>query len=113
MRLILIGHNLWAVDATRQPRDAFCSQLPSLSQTPGKLYGRFPSKSYNQSMYFVSGKAELLANAHQAFRKYGHSLGPEALEYLEDIVDRHEIPDDEVEGSIEFFAKEYNKQDGA
>lgn len=46
------------------------------------------------------------------FRKYGHSLGPESLEFLEDLLDRHEIADEDVEFSIEWMAKEYNKQDG-
>ncbi|KAI0081719.1 epsilon DNA polymerase [Panus rudis PR-1116 ss-1] len=49
----------------------------------------------------------------KVFRKYSHSLGPEALEYLEDILDSHEIPDEDVEFSIEWIAKEYNKQDDA
>ncbi|THH14637.1 hypothetical protein EW146_g5729 [Bondarzewia mesenterica] len=49
----------------------------------------------------------------QVFRKYSHSLGPEELEFLETILDRHEIPDDEVELSMELIAKEYNKQDGS
>lgn len=46
------------------------------------------------------------------FRKYSHSLGPDVLERLEDILDEHEILYDEVETSIETLAKEYNKQDG-
>ncbi|KAH9844250.1 epsilon DNA polymerase [Rhodofomes roseus] len=49
----------------------------------------------------------------KVFRKYSHSLGPESLEFLEEILDRHEIPDEEVEFSIEWIAKEYNKQDDA
>ena len=48
----------------------------------------------------------------QVFRKYGHSLGPESLEFLEDLLDRHDIADEDVEYSIEWMAKEYNKQDG-
>lgn len=46
------------------------------------------------------------------FRKYSHSLGPESLEFLEDLLDTHHILDEDVEFSIEWFAKEYNKQDG-
>ena len=46
------------------------------------------------------------------FRKYSHSLGPEALEFLEDILDRHDIANEDVEHSVEWIAKEYNKQDG-
>lgn len=46
------------------------------------------------------------------FRKYGHSLGPDSLEFLEELLDRHEIADEEVEFSMEWMAKEYNKQDG-
>lgn len=48
----------------------------------------------------------------QVFRKYSHSLGPEALQFLEEILDRHEIADEEIEFSIETIAREYNKQDG-
>lgn len=49
----------------------------------------------------------------KVFRKYSHSLGPEALEFLEEILDQHEIADGDVEYSIEWIAKEYNKQDDA
>ncbi|KIJ70051.1 hypothetical protein HYDPIDRAFT_104735 [Hydnomerulius pinastri MD-312] len=49
----------------------------------------------------------------KVFRKYSHSLGPEALQFLEEVLDRHEIADDEVEFSIETIAREYNKQDDA
>ena len=48
----------------------------------------------------------------QVFRKYSHSLGPDALAFLEDILVRHEIADDDVESSVETLAQEYNKQDG-
>lgn len=48
----------------------------------------------------------------QVFRKYGHSLGPESLGFLEEILDHHEIPMEDVESSVEWMAKEYNKQDG-
>jgi DNA polymerase epsilon subunit 2 len=51
--------------------------------------------------------------AFQVFRKYSHSLGPDELEYLEDILKNHDISDDDVEMSIELIAKEYNKQDGS
>ena len=54
----------------------------------------------------------LTLSADQVFRKYGHSLGPESLEFLEDLLDRHDIADEDVEYSIEWMAKEYNKQDG-
>ncbi|KAI0702873.1 epsilon DNA polymerase [Cytidiella melzeri] len=49
----------------------------------------------------------------KVFRKYSHSLGPEALEFLEDILDKHEISNDDIEFSVEWIAKEYNKQDDA
>ncbi|EKM59210.1 uncharacterized protein PHACADRAFT_181204 [Phanerochaete carnosa HHB-10118-sp] len=49
----------------------------------------------------------------KVFRKYSHSLGPEALEFVEEILERHEIPEDQVEQSVEWIAKEYNKQDDA
>lgn len=46
------------------------------------------------------------------FKKYGHSLGPEALEFLEELIEQHDISDEDVEFSTEWIAKEYNKQDG-
>lgn len=49
----------------------------------------------------------------RVFRKYSHSLGPEELEYLDDIIKEHDISDEDVEMSIELIAKEYNKQDGS
>lgn len=48
----------------------------------------------------------------QVFRKYGHSLGPESLEFLEEILEQHDIPQEDVEFSVEWIAREYNKQDG-
>lgn len=53
-----------------------------------------------------------LLTPSQVFRKYSYSLSPDAIEFLEGILDNHEIPDDEVEHSMETLAKEYNKQDG-
>ncbi|KAF8138420.1 DNA polymerase epsilon, subunit B [Boletus edulis] len=49
----------------------------------------------------------------KVFRKYSHSLGPEALQFLEEVLDRHEIANEEIEFSIETIAREYNKQDDA
>ncbi|KAL4076073.1 DNA polymerase alpha/epsilon subunit B-domain-containing protein [Scleroderma yunnanense] len=49
----------------------------------------------------------------KVFRKYSHSLGPEAQQFLESILDAHEIKDEDVEFSIETIAREYNKQDDA
>ncbi|KAI0270066.1 DNA polymerase epsilon subunit B [Russula aff. rugulosa BPL654] len=49
----------------------------------------------------------------RVFRKYSHSLGPEELEYLDEILKEHDISDEDVEMSIELIAKEYNKQDDA
>ena len=37
---------------------------------------------------------------------------PESLEFLEELLDRHDIADEDIEFSIEWIAKEYNKQDG-
>ncbi|KAI0051026.1 DNA polymerase epsilon subunit B [Auriscalpium vulgare] len=49
----------------------------------------------------------------RVFRKYSHSLGPTELDFLEAVLERHEIDDEDVEQSIELIAKEYNKQDDA
>ncbi|KAJ7228567.1 DNA polymerase alpha/epsilon subunit B-domain-containing protein [Mycena pura] len=49
----------------------------------------------------------------KVFRKYSNSLGPDALELLESILDSHEIEGADVESSIETLAREYNKQDDA
>ena len=48
----------------------------------------------------------------QVFRKYSHALGPDALDFLEDALDKHDIRDEDVEYSVDLIAKEYNKQDG-
>jgi hypothetical protein len=48
----------------------------------------------------------------QVFRKYSHALGPDALDFLDGILDKHEVRDEDVEYSIDLIAKEYNKQDG-
>ena len=49
----------------------------------------------------------------RVFHKYSHSLGPEELEYLDQVLKEHDIPDEDVEVSIELLAKEYDKQDGS
>ncbi|KAF9076745.1 DNA polymerase alpha/epsilon subunit B-domain-containing protein [Rhodocollybia butyracea] len=49
----------------------------------------------------------------KVFRKFSNSLGPDSLDFLEQILDAHEIEDENVETSIETLAKEYNKQDDA
>lgn len=49
----------------------------------------------------------------KVFRKYSNSLGPDTLEFIEAILDSHEIVDADVESSVETLAREYNKQDGA
>lgn len=49
----------------------------------------------------------------QVFRKFSNSLGPDALQFLEAVLDENEIVDEEIETSIEVLAKEYNKEDGA
>ena len=40
-------------------------------------------------------------------------MSPEGTEFIEEILDRHQIPDDEVETSTEWIANEYSIQDGA
>ncbi|KAF8974466.1 DNA polymerase epsilon, subunit B [Flammula alnicola] len=49
----------------------------------------------------------------KVFRKFSNSLGPDALQFIEEILDQHEIEDADVESSLETLAKEYNKQDDA
>ncbi|KAF9268073.1 DNA polymerase epsilon subunit B [Marasmius fiardii PR-910] len=49
----------------------------------------------------------------KVFRKFSNSLGPDALDFLEQILEAHEIDEAEVESSVETIAKEYNKQDDA
>ena len=50
----------------------------------------------------------------QGFRKYSHALGPEALQFVEEICletwPEEDLP--EVEKFVERLAKEYNQQDG-
>lgn len=48
----------------------------------------------------------------QVFRKYSHSLGPDALEFIEQVLDDHDVSDEDIEHSVELIAKEYNRQDG-
>ena len=48
----------------------------------------------------------------QVFRKYSHSLGPEALEFVDKILDEHGVADEDIEFAVEWIAREYNKQDG-
>lgn len=49
----------------------------------------------------------------KVFRKFSNSLGPDTLQFIEQILDTHEIEDTDVESSLETLAKEYNKQDDA
>lgn len=45
-------------------------------------------------------------------RKYSLSLTTEAIAFLDNILDKHNIPDDEVQESLEHIAKAYMKRDG-
>lgn len=54
-----------------------------------------------------------LANPAQVFRDYGHALAPDGIAFIEDILDKHEIPDDDIETSTNWIARECSKQDGA
>ncbi|KAF9055458.1 DNA polymerase epsilon, subunit B [Hymenopellis radicata] len=49
----------------------------------------------------------------KVFRKYSNSLGPDALDFIEQILDENGISDEDIEISLETLAKEYNKQDDA
>ena len=41
----------------------------------------------------------------QVFRKYSHSLGPEALDFVEEILERHDIADEQVEQAVEWISE--------
>ncbi|KAF8592440.1 epsilon DNA polymerase [Ramaria rubella] len=47
------------------------------------------------------------------FSKYKNTLGPQVISFVEDLLDRHNVDDDEVAGSVEHLAREYNRQDDA
>ncbi|THH32936.1 hypothetical protein EUX98_g1271 [Antrodiella citrinella] len=97
---------VWALtNAYRSHAQRVLSILGVEDQIEGLVYC-----DYSMPNFACKPEPEFFQNV---FRKYSHSLGPEALEYLEDVIERHDIPDDEVEGAIEFFAKEYNRQDDA
>ncbi|TFK23244.1 epsilon DNA polymerase [Coprinopsis marcescibilis] len=49
----------------------------------------------------------------KVFRKFSNALGPDALEFLEDVIEQHDIADEDLETSVELIAKEYNKEDDA
>ncbi|KIY67938.1 epsilon DNA polymerase [Cylindrobasidium torrendii FP15055 ss-10] len=49
----------------------------------------------------------------KVFRKYSNSLGPDALNLVEQILDFHDFDQDEVDASLEALAMAYNKQDDA
>ena len=93
--------------------DTFLHHRWTKLRRPGVL--RFHSKAINDQNYFhllnmpVSRQQIII----RVFRKYSHSLGPEELEYLDEIIKEHDISDEDVEMSIELIAKEYNKQDGS
>jgi DNA polymerase epsilon subunit 2 len=55
----------------------------------------------------------VLISFTQVFRKYSFSVGPKVVQLLEEILDRHDILDEDVESSLETLAKEYTKQEGA
>ncbi|KZV71534.1 epsilon DNA polymerase [Peniophora sp. CONT] len=49
----------------------------------------------------------------RVFRKYSHSLGPDEITFLENVLDEYGIADEDAEYSVELVAKEYNRQDDA
>ncbi|KZS98045.1 DNA polymerase epsilon subunit B [Sistotremastrum niveocremeum HHB9708] len=49
----------------------------------------------------------------KGFRQQNFSLGPDALSLLESICDQHEIDDENIEASVQYFVDGYAKQDDA
>lgn len=47
------------------------------------------------------------------FTKYKNTLGPQVISFVEDLLDRHGIEDEDIASSVEHLAREYNRQDGA
>ena len=45
-------------------------------------------------------------------RKYQLTLTSEAISYLENILEEHDIEESQVQSAMEYVAKEYMKQDG-
>jgi hypothetical protein len=111
-------------NASRRVRD----EIESITYYSGLALSLRPLSSRNRSRknapvetathhQSTTPKNDICSTTHssfpfQVFRKYSHSLGPDELEYLEDVLERHDISDEDVETSIELIAKEYNKQDG-
>lgn len=98
------------------PRSAR-SPIPEAERVTDLLAKRDHERSttadHHQGFLFPSPRSPIfLCSKLQVFRKYSHALGPDALEFLEDVLDKHEILDEDVESSIDLIAKEYNKQDG-
>jgi len=96
-------------------RLALSRARPLSSQNRSRKNAAVETATHHQS---TTPKNDLRSTTHssfpfQVFRKYSHSLGPDELEYLEDVLKRHDISDEDVETSIELIAKEYNKQDGS
>jgi len=74
---------------------------------------RSTAEDYHQGFFpSLTRLSLLLRSKPQVFRKYSHALGPDAFDFLEGVLDKHEIRDEDVEYSIDLIAKEYNKQDG-
>ncbi|KAF5387712.1 hypothetical protein D9615_000497 [Tricholomella constricta] len=47
----------------------------------------------------------------KVFRKFSYSIGPEVSQKLEEILDHHDIADEDVESTMETLALEYSKQE--
>ncbi|KAF8528943.1 epsilon DNA polymerase [Hysterangium stoloniferum] len=47
------------------------------------------------------------------FSKYKNTLGPQVISFIEEVLERHNIEDEEVASSVEHLAREYNRQDDA
>ncbi len=57
----------------------------------------FPGRErYQRSTNMPVSRQQIII---RVFRKYSHSLGPEELEYLDEILKEHDIPDGDVDGS--------------
>lgn len=80
--------------------------LPVRSNVPAT------SANYHSSLFSSYLRKLLEPDDAQVFRNYSHSLGPEEVEFLEEVIDRHAIPDEDVEASIDVIAKQYNLQEG-
>jgi hypothetical protein len=104
--VLSLGTGVHASDSPRTRLKLTEARFFPWPMTDSEKYSRYTHNSQLERF------AHYQSTHWQVFRKFSYSLGPDVSELIEEILDHHEIADQDIESSLEALVVEYSKQDG-